>query len=87
MATDAPQRMADGTLFVPKATQHLLAVRTVIAEESKARRTTQLVGTIIADPNGLARVQTGHAGRVEAPEGGLAFVGKRVEKGRSARAS
>ena len=81
MATDAPQRMADGTLFVPKATQHLLAVRTVIAEESKARHTTQLAGTIIADPNGLARVQTGHAGRVEAADGGLAFVGKRVAKG------
>ena len=28
-----------------------------------------------------ARVQTGHAGRIEAPEGGLAFVGKRVAKG------
>ena len=81
MATDAPQRMSNGTLFVPKATQHLLAVRTVIAEESKARRTTQLAGTIIADPNGLARVQTGHAGRVEAPDDGLAFVGKRVAKG------
>jgi len=26
-------------------------------------------------------VQSGHAGRIEAPEGGLAFVGKRVEKG------
>lgn len=81
MATDAPQRMADGTLFVPKATQHLLGVRTVVAEESKARRSAELVGTVIADPNGLARVQTGHAGRVEAAEGGLAFVGKRVEKG------
>lgn len=81
MATDAPQRMPDGTLFVPKATQHLLAVRTIIAEESKARRTAKLAGTIIADPNGLARVQTGHAGRVAAPEGGLAYVGKRVEKG------
>jgi len=81
MATDAPQRMSDGTLFVPKATQHLLALRTVIAEESKARHTTQLAGTIIADPNGLARVQTGHAGRVEAADGGLAFVGKRVAKG------
>jgi cobalt-zinc-cadmium efflux system membrane fusion protein len=81
MASDAPQRMPDGTLFVPKATQHLLAVRTIIAEESKARRTAQLAGTIIADPNGLARVQTGHAGRVQAPEGGLAYVGKRVEKG------
>jgi len=30
MATDQPQRMRDGSLFVPKATQHLLSVRTVL---------------------------------------------------------
>ena len=81
MATDVPQRMADGSLFVPKATQHLLSVRTVLTAETQAPRTVQLVGTVIADPNSFGRVQTGHAGRIEAPEGGLAFVGKRVEKG------
>jgi multidrug efflux pump subunit AcrA (membrane-fusion protein) len=81
MATDAPQRMSDGTLFVPKATQHLLAVRTILTRESEAPRTVQLVGTVIADPHSFGRVQTGHAGRIEAPEGGLAFVGKRVDKG------
>ena len=36
MATDAPQRMPDGALFVPKATQHLLAVRTILTTESQA---------------------------------------------------
>ncbi len=81
MATDVPQRMADGSLFVPKATQHLLSVRTVLTAETQAPRTVQLVGTVIADPNSFGRVQTGHAGRIEAPEGGLAFVGKRVKKG------
>ena len=81
MATDVPQRMADGSLFVPKATQHLLSVRTVLTAETKAPRTVQLVGTVIADPNSFGRVQTGHAGRIEAPDGGLAFVGKRVKKG------
>jgi membrane fusion protein, heavy metal efflux system len=81
MATDAPQRMSDGTLFVPKATQHLLVVRTILTRESEAPRTVQLVGTVIADPHSFGRVQTGHAGRIEAPEGGLAFVGKRVDKG------
>ncbi|MFZ0853196.1 MAG: HlyD family efflux transporter periplasmic adaptor subunit [Hyphomicrobiaceae bacterium] len=80
MATDVPQRMADGSLFVPKATQHLLSVRTVLAGESRAPRTVQLVGTVIADPNSFGRVQTGHAGRIEPANGGLAFVGKRVEK-------
>jgi multidrug resistance efflux pump len=39
------------------------------------------VGAVIADPNSFGRVQTGHAGRVEPPDAGLAFVGKRVEKG------
>jgi len=81
MATDAPQRMPDGTLFVPKATQHLLAVRTILTKESQAPRTIRLVGTVIADPNSFGRVQSGHTGRIEAPQGGLAFIGKRVEKG------
>jgi hypothetical protein len=81
MATDVPQRMADSSLFVPKATQHLLAVRTVMTAESRAPRTVQLVGAVIADPNSFGRVQTGHAGRIEPPDAGLAFVGKRVEKG------
>lgn len=81
MATDAPQRMPDGTLFVPKATQHLLAVRTIRTTESQAPRTIRLVGTVIADPNSFGRVQSGHTGRIEAPQAGLAFVGKRVEKG------
>ena len=81
MATDAPQRMPDGSLFVPKATQHLLAVRTILTKESQAPRTVQLVGTVIPDPNSFGRVQSGHSGRIEAPQDGLAFVGKRVEKG------
>jgi hypothetical protein len=81
MATDVPQRMADGSLFVPKATQHLLSVRTVLTAETKAPRTVELAGTVIADPNSFGRVQSGHPGRIEAPQGGLAFVGKRVRKG------
>ena len=81
VATDVPQRMADGSLFVPKATQHLLSVRTVLTVESKAPRTVELAGTVIADPDGFGRVQSGLAGRIEAPEGGLAFVGKTVQKG------
>ena len=57
MATDVPQRMADGSLFVPKATQHLLSVRTVLTAETKAPRTVELTGTVIADPNSFGRVQ------------------------------
>jgi hypothetical protein len=81
MATDAPQRMADGTLFVPKATQHLLSVRTVVTAQTQAPRTVQLLGSVIADPNGFGRVQSARPGRIEAPEDGLAYVGRRVDKG------
>jgi hypothetical protein len=81
MASDAPQRMADGSLFVPKATQHLLSIRTVLTTEAKAPRTVELAGTVIADSNSFGRVQAGHSGRIDAPDGGLAFVGKHVKKG------
>lgn len=81
MATDAPQRMPDGSVFVPKPTQHLLSVRTSVTSESQAPRTVQLLGTVIADPNSFGRVQPARPGRIEAPESGLAYVGKRVAKG------
>ena len=81
MATDVPQRMADGSLFVPKATQHLLSVRTVLTAKSRAPRTAQLVGTLIADPNSFGRVQTGHAGRIDPPESGLALCWQACREG------
>jgi membrane fusion protein, heavy metal efflux system len=81
MATDVPQRMTDGSLFVPKATQHLLSIRTVMTTETKAPRSVELAGTVIADPNSFGRVQAGHSGHIEAPSGGLPFIGKRVKKG------
>lgn len=81
MATDLAQRMSDGTLFVPKATQHLLSVRTVLTSEGSAPRTVELTGTIIAGPEHFGRVQPGRPGRIDAAPGGLPFIGKRVEKG------
>ena len=81
MATDLAQRTPDGTLFVPKATQHLLSVRTMLTARATAPRTTELTGTIIAGPENFGRVQPGRPGRIEAAPGGLAHIGKRVEKG------
>ncbi len=81
MATDLPQRMPDGSLFVPKATQHLLSVRTMLTRRGAAPRTIELTGTVIPGPEHFGRVQPGRPGRIEAPPGGLAFIGKRVEKG------
>ena len=81
MATDLAQRTPDGTLFVPKATQHLLSVRTMLIARGAAPRTAELTGTIIAGPEHFGRVQPGRPGRIEAAPGGLAHIGKRVEKG------
>lgn len=81
MATDLAQRASDGTLFVPKATQHLLSIRTAMAAEGSAPRTLELTGTIIAGPEHFGRVQPGRPGRLDAGPGGLPFIGKRVEKG------
>ncbi len=81
MATDLAQRMPDGTLFVPKATQHLLSIRTMLTVEGPAALATELAGIVIASPAHFGRVQPGRPGRVEAAPVGLAYVGKRVKKG------
>lgn len=81
MATDLAQRLADGTLFVPKATQHLLSIRTMVVTHSEPAQAKELPGSVVPDPNTFARVQGGHSGRLEAPEGGLPHLGQRVIKG------
>lgn len=81
MATDMPQRLPDATLFVPKATQHLLSLRTVVTAEVEAAHGIELTGAVIAAPNNIGRVQAGSPGRLEAGEQGLAYLGKKVRKG------
>ncbi len=81
ISADLPQRLADGSLFVPKITQRLLSIRTVLAGESTAGSTVELNGQIVADPNGFGRVQATVDGRIDAPKGGLVVVGQKVEQG------
>ncbi|MFM2042242.1 MAG: hypothetical protein RLY86_818 [Pseudomonadota bacterium] len=78
---NAPQRLPDGSLWVPKATQRILDVRTSPAQPTAVPRTVTLPGRVIPDPNGTARVQATQTGLVEPPEGGLPLVGQRVEAG------
>ncbi len=81
MATDLAQRMPDGTLFVPKATQHLLSIRTMLTARGQAPLATELSGVVTAAPGHLGRVQPGRPGRIDVADGGMAYVGRRVEKG------
>ena len=80
-AADSPRRLADGSLFVPKPTQRLLAVRTQPAHVQTASRTNSISGRVIPDPSAGGRVQAAQGGRVEPTEGGLPVVGQQVAKG------
>lgn len=78
---DAPRRLPDGRLFVPKPSQRLLEVRTVQLAEETAQRGVTLIGRTIADPNRTSLVQSIIGGRVLAPETGLPSIGQTVQKG------
>lgn len=79
---DTPaQRLPDGNVFVPKALQRQLALRTQTVARGESPRVLELNGRIVADPNAGGRVQTFQSGRIEAGSKGLAVLGQRVRKG------
>lgn len=78
---DAPRRLPDGSLFLPKPTQRLLDIRTRLLAPEMARGTQSLIGRVIADPNHSGQVQSTIGGRVRAPNGGLPVLGQRVKAG------
>ncbi len=80
-ATDAPRRLPDGGVFVPKPAQRLLSIRTMVSATTQAAKSVQVIGQVIADPNASGRVQPSQPGRVEPGEHGLAYVGMKVAKG------
>jgi RND family efflux transporter MFP subunit len=78
---DLAKRLPDGSLFVPKPTQRLLAIRTDVTTSALHRRTIELPGRIIPDPNASGYVQASAGGRVSAPTGGFPRLGTRVNEG------
>jgi hypothetical protein len=78
---DVAHMLADGSVFVPKKTQHILAIRTLVAESTVYRRTVELPGRIIPDPNASGFVQAVVGGRLSPPEGGFPRLGTRVKQG------
>ncbi len=81
MGTDQPQRMPDATLFVPKATQHLLSIRTQRVESTKAARAIEMTGRVTVGPQNLGRVQSSRPGRFIAAGELVGFVGMKVKAG------
>lgn len=78
---NAPQRLPDGTVFLPKPTQRLLEVRTRILQPETGRRSVRFQGRIIADPNRSGVVQSTIQGRYSAPASGVPVIGTRVKAG------
>jgi len=78
---DLAQRFPDGALFVPKSTQRILSIRTAFAEEEDHRRTVELPGRVVPDPNASGLVQASVGGRLAPPPGGFKALGTPVAAG------
>lgn len=78
-----PARAHDGTVFLPKATQRILAVRTVVVTDEAAPVSIKLVGEVRGDPRASAALQTLQGGRVSAGPGGWPELGAKVRRGQS----
>jgi RND family efflux transporter MFP subunit len=81
ISSNAPRRQADGSVFLPKASQRQLVLRTVRVEEKALPKTLELTGRVIADANAGGKVQPTQAGRIEAGPRGLPQLGQAVRKG------
>ncbi len=81
VARDVAQRLPDGTVFVPKPTQRVLAIRTLFTEEQNHPGAVELPARIIPDPNASGYVQSSLGGRLMPPEGGFPRLGTKVEAG------
>ena len=80
-ARDMAQRLPDGTVFVPKPTQRVLAIRTLFTAEENHPGTVELPARVIPDPNASGYVQSSMGGRLMPPAAGFPRLGTKVEAG------
>lgn len=80
-ASDALQRLADGSLFVPKSVQRQLGLRTQPTRISELAATIELNGKVIPDPETGGRVQATFAGSVMPGPKGMPVPGRKVARG------
>jgi membrane fusion protein, heavy metal efflux system len=80
-SANGPQRLPDGSVFLPKAAQRQLGVRTLLTADSELPRSFELSGKVVMDPNAGGKVQPLNAGRIEPGPRGLPSAGQTVRKG------
>ena len=78
---DAAQRLADGAVIVPKPSQRILGVRTLVAASGSFTPAVELPARVVPDANASGLVQTAVGGRLAPPEGGFKPIGTRVRAG------
>ena len=78
---DVAQRLPDGRVFAPKAAQRILAILTMAAVEAEHRRSVEMAGRVVPDPNASGFVQTAIGGRLFPPPGGFPSLGEVVKAG------
>lgn len=79
--SNGPQRLPDGSVFLPKPAQRQIGVRTAVVATAQLPRTHKLNGKVVMDPNAGGRVQAIVAGRVTPGPKGLPLPGQQVVKG------
>jgi len=80
-SANVPRRLPDGDVYLPKSTQRLLQVRTLLATPRTTRASRELIGTVVPDPSSFGQVQAPMDGRIELAPRGISHVGQRVEAG------
>lgn len=74
------RRLQDGSLYVPKPSQHKLGIRTTRPDPASAPRSARLIGKVQASPDGSADILAALDGSLNPPEGGFPHPGQTVEK-------
>jgi biotin carboxyl carrier protein len=80
-SANGPQRLPDGSVFLPKPAQRQLGVRTLPTVATDLPRSFELNGKVVMDPNAGGKVQPLNAGRIEPGPRGLPNPGQAVRKG------
>lgn len=81
LSGESSQQLPDGSVFVPKNAQRILAIRTRVSAQATYRRSIELPGRIIPDPDASGYVQPVVSGRLSAPPNGFPRLGTVVRKG------
>lgn len=78
---DVPKRQSNGEIFLPKPAQRQLGIRTAALIQTDLKKTVELNGQVVLDPQSGGLVQTATGGQFVPAPSGIPQLGQRVQKG------